>query len=105
MHQKSITARILHVGGDPSTHRYLFLGDYVDRSDRGIQVLCLLMAYKLKYPNNVFMLRGNHESEEMNDDGGFRDECLKYYSEHLYKDFQTLFNCLPPAAVISNKIL
>lgn len=63
------------------------------------------MAYKLKYPDNVFLLRGNHECEEMNDDGGFRDECLKYYSETLYKDFQTLFNCLPPAAVISNKIL
>lgn len=77
----------------------------MDRSDRGIQVLCLLMAYKLKYPDHVFLLRGNHESSEMNDGGGFRDECLKYYSESLYNDFQSLFNCLPPAAIISNKIL
>lgn len=100
-----VSARIFHVGGDPSKSRYLFLGDYVDRSDRGIQVLCLLMAYKLKYPNNVFLLRGNHESIEMNDDGGFKDECLRFYSEALYKDFQLLFNCLPPAAIISNKIL
>lgn len=100
-----LTRRIFHVGGDPCNSRYLFLGDYVDRADRGIQVLCLLMAYKLKYPNNVFLLRGNHESIEMNDDWGFKDECLKYYSETLYKDFQMLFNCLPIAAIISNKIL
>ena len=49
------------------------------------------MAYKLKYPDHVFLLRGNHESSEMNDGGGFRDECLKYYSESLYNDFQSLF--------------
>ena len=67
--------------------------------------MCLLMAYKLKYPDHVYLLRGNHESVEMNDDGGFCEECLQFYSESLYKDFQQLFNCLPPVAIISNKIL
>ena len=58
--------RLFDYGGYPPSSNYLFLGDYVDRGKQSIETICLLMAYKIKYPENFFMIRGNHEAELVN---------------------------------------
>ena len=96
---------LFQLNGAPPTRNYLFLGDYVDRGNRSLEVIVLMLCYKLKYPQNFFMLRGNHESSSLNRIYGFYDECKRRYSVKLWKIFSSCFNCMPVAAVVGNRIL
>lgn len=97
--------RLFEFGGYPPESNYLFLGDYVDRGKNSMETICLLLAYKIKYPENFFMTRGNHESSAINRIYGFYDECKKRYSIRIWKIFTDCFNCLPVAAILDDKIL
>lgn len=77
----------------------------MDRGKQSLETICLLLAYKVKYPENFFLLRGNHECASVNRIYGFYDECKRRFSVKLWKTFTDCFNCLPVSALIDEKIL
>ena len=102
--QYSDLLRMLEVGGYPPQRNYLFLGDYVDRGRQGMETLALLLCFKIKFPENFFMLRGNHECSNINKMYGFYDECKRRYCVKLWKAFSHCFDCMPVAAILADRI-
>jgi len=97
--------RLFDYGGFPPTKNYLFLGDYVDRGKQSLETITMLLAYKVKFRENFFMLRGNHECASITRIYGFYDECKRRHNIKLWKQFCDVFNCLPICACIDHKII
>ncbi|KAF4695321.1 CAAX prenyl protease 1 [Perkinsus olseni] len=98
---------LLTVGGPVPDVNYLFLGDYVDRGSLSVETITLLCCMKLRYPDRVTLLRGNHESRQITQVYGFYAECsLKYDDDQsVWKSFTDMFDYLPVAAVIGGRTL
>ncbi|KKY19531.1 putative serine threonine-protein phosphatase [Phaeomoniella chlamydospora] len=96
--------RLFEMCGFPPAANYLFLGDYVDRGKQSLETILLLFCYKLKFPENFFILRGNHECANVTRVYGFYDECKRRCNIKVWKTFVDTFNCLPIASIVAGKI-
>lgn len=97
---------LFKVGGDCPDTNYLFLGDFVDRGFYSVETFLLLLALKVRYPDRMVLIRGNHESRQISQVYGFYDECLrKYGSVNVWRYCTEIFDYVCLAALIEDSIL
>lgn len=91
--------------GPKENQKFLFMGDYVDRGYYSLETISYLAALKIKYPTQFFLLRGNHECRQINQMYGFYNECqFRYGHSGIWMICNEMFDLLPMAAVIDNKV-
>lgn len=92
---------LFQTGGQCPETRYLFLGDFVDRGFYSVETFLLLMALKVRYPDRIYLIRGNHETRQITTVYGFYDECLrKYGSVNVWRYCCEVFDYISLGAVI-----
>ncbi|EGZ24191.1 hypothetical protein PHYSODRAFT_344642 [Phytophthora sojae] len=90
---------LFRVHGSPAVDNpFLFLGDYVDRGVSSCEIILLLLAFKVAFPESVHLLRGNHECRSLSTFYGFRAECLKKYGPVVYNRMIKCFESMSLAA-------
>ncbi|EAX85289.1 Ser/Thr protein phosphatase, putative [Trichomonas vaginalis G3] len=97
--------RIISFTGLQMSIGFVFLGDYVDKGDLSIESIVLILAMKLAYPTKVFMIRGNHEFDNMNNEYGFKKQVFEVYDDDVYEAFHDCFSCIPLAALVNQEHL
>ena len=96
---------LFKVGGDVPDTNYLFMGDFVDRGFYSVETFLLLLALKVRYPDRITLIRGNHESRQITQVYGFYDECLrKYGSVNVWRYCTEIFDYLSLSSTIEDKI-
>ncbi len=81
----------------------VYLGDYVDRGNEQLENLAYVLSLKMERPDQVILLRGNHETERMNRSYGFESVVYRRYSKKLFREIVSLYDRIPVATVIGNK--
>jgi protein phosphatase len=83
------------------TH-YLFLGDYVDRGPFSLECIMLVFTLMLKFPDQITLLRGNHEIRKIAENYGFKQELSAEYPDVVFDAFCEAFSWMPLAAIVQN---
>ncbi|XP_060801194.1 uncharacterized protein LOC106132186 [Amyelois transitella] len=88
--------------------RLMFLGDFVDRGPHGAELMAYLLAAKLQRPAGVLLVRGNHETRDIQKMFTFYNECVAKYGDQegvkIWNAINMVFDALPLAAVVDDKV-
>lgn len=96
---------LFKVGGDCPQTNYLFMGDFVDRGFYSVETFLLLLLLKVRYPDRITLIRGNHESRQITQVYGFYDECQrKYGSVNVWRYCCDVFDYLSLGAVVDGRV-
>jgi len=96
---------LFKIGGECPETNYLFMGDFVDRGFYSVETFLLLLALKVRYPDRITLIRGNHESRQITQVYGFYDECMrKYGSVNVWRYCTEIFDYLSLSALIEDKV-
>jgi serine/threonine-protein phosphatase PP1 catalytic subunit len=95
--------RVFEIGGSPAAIPYVFLGDYVDRGPNSIEAIAYLFSMKVKFPDRVWLLRGNHETAEQSEPDFFNEFKARQIETTWYAVID-VFRWLPIAAVVGRRI-
>lgn len=89
----------------PRNQNLVFMGDYVDRGMFSVEVVLTLYALKINFPQQVIILRGNHECRALTTFYTFRKEVLYKFDDEVYEQFMLSFDTMPLACIVAQKFL
>ncbi|EAY19519.1 Ser/Thr protein phosphatase, putative [Trichomonas vaginalis G3] len=96
--------RFIQKFGLPIEKTFVFLGDIIDRGEFSIETISFIFLLKCIYPNNVVIIRGNHEFHSIFTHNGFFNDILSHPIEHIaFTMLARTLSFLPLAGVIDNK--
>jgi len=94
---------LFRIAGPIPETKYIFMGDLVDRGHHSVETLLLLLCYKARYPDQIVLIRGNHETRQVTQSYGFYDECIrKYGTANVWRYCTEVFDYFTIAAVVDN---
>ncbi|KAA6396384.1 MAG: putative Serine/threonine-protein phosphatase PP-X [Streblomastix strix] len=100
---------LFEIAGKPPLTNFLFLGDFVDRGFHQVETITLLFLLKVRYPDRITLIRGNHECRSLTTTYGFQRECKMKYDQSqdgsfVWNLFLESFDHLPLAAIVGGRL-
>jgi len=98
--------RLIEIIDEKKPKFVIFLGDIVDRGTNQLECLILVLALKIRYPNRYYLLKGNHETLEMNKAYGFFQEFIfRFKDQKIFDEVLAVYDVLPYCALVNKGIL
>lgn len=98
--------KLIEIINENNPNLVIFLGDIVDRGPKQLECLLIVLALKILFPLKYYIIRGNHETLEMNQYYGFfQDFILRFNDQSKFNKILSIYNLLPICVSINKTIL